>query len=456
MTGKIRGALLALALLAAPGAARAHELIDVSDLVAKLLPSVVSISAIRVTDTPAQEGKAATTERHSSIGTGFVIDPQGLIVTNKHVVAGASEVTVTFSNGTKLAANILSMAIVDIALLQVQPDKPLPAVKWGDSSQVKQGQPVIVIGSPLGYTFSVTAGIVSALERDISTSPVDDYIQTDAPINQGNSGGPLFNVEGQVVGVNTALQSRGNGGSIGIGFSIPSNDARFVVQRLLKYGRVKPGWVGLRVQALTPMLAEGVGLPRAERHAQGVIVTGLEPGASAEAHIRPGDVIFGVNDSTMRDARTYNRAVGVLDVGSTATFDVWRAGKRMAVEVKVVDWPDDVKAGQGKTPSEMAASFTDPPDLGLGLSPITPDVRSRYKIAQDIAGVAVVAVDAHSKASEVGIEPGDVILRVQTQTVSTAREFWQQVDAARMERRIRLLLLVRGPSGERWVTLPSA
>lgn len=459
--GRIRSALLALALLAAPmlatpRAARAHDPVDVSALVAKLLPSVVSISAIRVTDTPAQEGKAATTERRSSTGTGFVIDPAGLIVTNRHVIEGASEVAVTFSNGMKLSAIVLSQAIVDIALLQVQPEKPLPAVTWGDSSKLRQGQPVIVIGSPLGYTFSVTSGIVSALERDISTSPVDDYIQTDAAINQGNSGGPLFNLAGEVIGVNTALQSRGGGGSIGIGFSIPSNDAQFVVARLLKYGRVKPGWVGLRVQALTPQLADGVGLPRTERNADGVIVTGFEPDASAEGRIRVGDVIFGVNDSTMRDARTFNRAVGVLDVGGTAKFDVWRGGKRIAVEVPVVDWPDDVKAGRGRTPSEMAASFTDPPDLGMGLSPITPDVRARYKIARDLSGVAVVSVDPHSKASEVGIEPGDVILRVQSQAVGSAREFWQQVDAARMERRTRLLLLLHGPSGERWVTLPSA
>ncbi len=458
MGGFIRPALalMALLLLAAPGTARAHEPIDVSELVARLLPTVVSINAVRVTDTPAQDGRAATTERKNSTGTGFVIDPQGLIVTNAHVIEGATEVTVTFSNGRKLAANILSRAIVDIALLQVQPESPLPVAKWGDSGTVRQGQPVIVIGSPLGYTFSVTAGIVSALERDISTSAVDDYIQTDAPINQGNSGGPLFNLAGEVIGVNTALQSRGGGGSIGIGFSIPSNDAQFVVKRLQQFGRVKPGWVGLRVQALTPQLADGVGLPRKDRNAEGVIVTGFEADAPAAGKLRVGDVLLGVNDATFRDSRTFHRSIGILDVGSTAQFDTWRGGQRSMVEVPVGDWPEDAKAGRGRTMADMAANFTDPPDLGLGLSPITPDVRSRYKIDRDINGVAVVAVDQRSKASEVGIEAGDVILRVQTQTVTSVREFWQQVDAARMERRIRLLLLLHGPSGERWVTLPSA
>ena len=448
--------LAALLALAAALPARAHPPVDVADLVAELLPTVVSISTVRVVDTPAQPGKAASVVRRSSVGTGFIIDGKGLIVTNAHVVDGASEVTVTLTNGTNLAATILSKAIVDIALLQVQPEKPLPAIKWGDSNKVRQGQPVIVIGNPLGFSSSVTAGIVSALERDISTSPVDDYIQTDAPINQGNSGGPLFNLAGEVIGVNTALQSRGNGGSIGIGFSIPSNDVRFVIDRLQKFGRVKPGWVGLRVQALTPLLADGVGLPRSERFAEGVIVTGLDVGASAAGKLRAGDVIVGIGNDTVKDSRTFNRTLSVLDVGTNASFDFWRAGKRMQADVLVIDNPADVKGGQGKTMAEMAADFTDPPDLGLGLAPITPDIRLRYDIAASMTGVAVVTVDQRSKASEAGIEPGDVIQRVQTQPVTSVREFWLQVDGARRDRRTRLLLLINGPTGERWVTLPSA
>jgi serine protease Do len=351
---------------------------------------------------------------------------------------------------------VLSRAIVDIALLQVQPDRPLPPVKWGDSNNVKQGMPVIAIGNPLGYASSVTSGIISALERDIKTSPYDDYIQTDAPINQGNSGGPLFNLQGEVIGVNTALQSQGDGGSIGIGFSIPSNDAQFVIARLLQFGRVKPGWVGARVQKLTPLIADGAGMPRQERNAEGVIVTGLDIGGSAVGKLRPGDIVVGVADSTLKDARSFNRSVGILDVGTIAVFDVWRNGARMRIDIPVIDNPDDVKAGQGKSIAEMQNEFVDPADLGLGLAPLTADIRSKYEVDTGVEGIAVVAVDSHSRASEAGIEPGDVIQRVMTEPVSSVRSFWLLVDGARRDKRTRLLLLVRGPGGERWVTLPSA
>ncbi len=445
-----------LALVLGGGAAAAHDPIDVVALSARLLPSVVSIAAVKLVDTPAQKGQAAATSRKRIMGTGFVIDANGLIATNRHVVEGASEVTITLSDGSTLSATVLSKALVDIALLQVQPDKPLPPVKWGNSNTVKQGMPVIAIGNPLGYASSVTSGIVSALERDIRTSPYDDYIQTDAAINQGNSGGPLFNLQGEVVGVNTALQSQGDGGSIGIGFAIPSNDAQFVIARLLQFGRVKPGWVGARVQKLTPAIADGAAMPRSERLADGVIVTGLDIGGSAVGRLRPGDIVVGVADATMKDARTFNRSVGILDVGTTALFDIWRAGVRMKIDIPIIDNPDDLRAGQGKPAGDMASGFVDPPDLGLGLAPLTPDIRGKFDIESAVEGLAVVAVDAHSRASEAGIEPGDVIQRVMTEPVSSVRSFWLLVDGARRERRTRLLLLVRGPSGERWVTLPSA
>ncbi|MCX7380768.1 MAG: trypsin-like peptidase domain-containing protein [Alphaproteobacteria bacterium] len=450
---KLIAAALAL-LFATPAGAR--DPVDLTELAARLLPSVVSISTVRLVDTPGQKGQAATVARKRGMGSGFVLTEDGLIATNRHVIDGAHEITVTLTNGTTLSATLLSKAAIDIALLQVQPDLPLTPITWGDSSAVKQGMPVVAIGNPLGYSSSVTSGIISALERDIRTSPYDDYIQTDAPINQGNSGGPLFNLKGEVIGVNTALQSQGDGGSIGIGFSIPSNDAQFVIARLQQFGRIKPGWVGVRVQKLTPMIADAAGLPRKERNSEGAIVTGLDIGAPAIGILRPGDIVVGVGESTLKDARTFNRAVAVLDVGSTAPFDIWRAGKRMTVEIPVGDSPDDIKAGQGKAMADMANDFTDPPDLGLGLGPITADIRTRYEISTDVTGIAVVTVDPHSRSSEAGIEPGDVIQRVQMEAVGSVREFWAQVDGARRNRLTRILLLVRGPSGERWVTLPSA
>ena len=256
--------------------------------------------------------------------------------------------------------------------------------------------------------------------------------------------------------MNTALQSQGDGGSIGIGFSIPSNDAQFVIARLLKFGRVKPGWVGARVQKLTPLIADGAGMPRAERNTEGVIITGLDPAGSALGKLRPGDIIVGVADSTLKDARTFNRSVGIQDVGTTAAFDVWRGGVRMTIPVAIIDNPDDVKAGQGKSVADLQNEFVDPADLGLGLAPLTVDIRSKFEVDASVEGIAVVAVDSHSRASEAGIEPGDVIQRVMTEPVSSVRAFWLLVDGARRDKRTRLLLLVRGPAGERWVTLPSA
>ncbi len=454
---KLLAALLAVVLATQAGApATAHDPIDLTELAARLLPSVVSISTIRLIDTPAQKGQAASVARKRGMGSGFVLTEDGLIVTNRHVIEGASEITVTLTNGTNLSATLLSKAAVDIALLQVQPEHPLPPVKWGDSGAVKQGMPVVAIGNPLGYSNSVTSGIISALERDIRTTPVDDYIQTDAPINQGNSGGPLFNLKGEVIGVNTALQSQGDGGSIGIGFAIPSNDAQFVIDRLQKFGRIKPGWVGARVQKLTPAIADAAGMPRKERNAEGVIVTGLDIDAPAIGILRPGDIITAIAQSTLKDARTFNRAVGILDVGSTAAFEVWRGGQKTSIALQIGDNPFDLKFGQGTAMADMAADFTDPPDLGLGLGPITADLRTRFEISADVAGIAVVTVDPRSRASEAGIETGDVIQRVQMEPVASVREFWSQVDAARRNRHTRIMLLVRGPTGERWVTLPSA
>ena len=445
-----------LALLLGGGAAAAHDPLDMVALSARLLPSVVSIAAVKRVDTPAQMGQPAATARKRIMGTGFVIEADGLIVTNRHVVEGASEVTVTLSDGSTLSARVVSMALVDIALLQVQPEKPLAPVTWGNSNALRQGMPVIAIGTPRGYATWLTAGIVSALERDIRTSAYDDYIQTNATINPGHSGGPLFNLQGEVVGVNTAVQSQGDGGWIGIGFAIPSNDAQFVITRLLQFGRVKPGWVGVRVQTLTPAIADGAGMPRAERSAAGVIVTGLDSGGSGLGRLRPGDIVVGVADVAMKDARTFGRSVSALDVGTTAVFDIWRGGVRMTLDIPIIDNPDDIKAGQGKLAGSMANGFVDPPDLGLGLAPLTTEIRGKFGIETAMEGVAVVAVDAQSRASEAGIEPGDVIQRVMTEPVHSVRSFWLLVDGARRERRTRLLLLVRGPSGERWVTLPSA
>ena len=316
--GLLRASMFALALLGMKLPSAAAEIgVDYSPLVATLLPSVVNISTVR-TDAPDREGPATDKNtppaRRKSLGSGFVIDPTGIIATNRHVIEGAVEITVTFNDGRILGGSLMAVAAgTDLALLKVYPDAPLTAVKWGDSDKLRPGMPVIAIGNPLGYSSSVTAGIISALERDIKSSLYDDYIQTDASINQGNSGGPLFNMRGEVIGIDTAiLTTAGSSGSIGIGFALPSNDAQFIIDRLRRFGRVRPGWIGLGTQPMSSALAEAVGL----KGPGGVMVTSIRDDRPGLKDIfQLGDVLLEVDGNPIKDVRTFNRAVGGTPVG---------------------------------------------------------------------------------------------------------------------------------------------
>jgi serine protease Do len=458
----VRALLVAVVLLAVAGPSPVYAAIigDYSDLVATLLPSVVNISTIRTDTIGKDAGPSASLSRRKSLGSGFVIDPNGVIATNRHVIEGALEITVTLHDGRILGASLIAVASgADLALLRVYPDQPLPAVKWGNSDKLRQGTPVIAIGNPLGYGSSVTAGIVSALERDIKSSLYDDYIQTDASINQGNSGGPLFNLAGEVIGVNTAiLTATGSSGSIGIGFSLPANDAQFVIDRLRQFGRIRPGWIGLTTQSVTPSIAEAVRLAKQG----GVIVTSIrddKPGLKGSFQI--SDVILSVDGNDIKDVRGFNRAIGGTPVGDVVPIVIWRDGGRMALKVMVEENADDVEQGAKLAALVAAASassdaYVEPPDMGLNLSSITAELRGRFSLPNDQRGVVVLSVDQNSKAGEQGLLPGDVIERVGKQSVSTVREFWLRIDEARRDRTTKLLLLVHGTGGERWVALPSA
>jgi len=283
-------------MIAAAPAARAQEMqYDRSTLVQSLLPMVVNITALVVAATPppqmagatADPGMASSEQKHQ-LGSGFVIDAKGEIVTNYHVIDGAYEVIATFSDGTQLEAKIEAAdRLADIALLSVSPPAPLKPAEWGDSSSVKVGDPVLAIGNPLGVGLSVTGGIVSALNRDIMETPYDDYIQTDAPINHGNSGGPLFDMRGRVVGINTAIISP-TAGSAGLGFAIPANGARFVIGQLRRFGWLHPGWLGIKVQQITPDMADALGM---ETPRGSIVAHVVESGAAAAAGIQVGDII---------------------------------------------------------------------------------------------------------------------------------------------------------------------
>ena len=442
----LSGIVSAQSFRAAPGSGA-----DVPELVARLLPSVVNISTVRFEAQPA--GASATpAARRRSLGSGFVIDPAGVVMTNRHVIENVDEITVTFADGTSLGATVIASAVVDIALLRVTPAKPLQAVKWGDIFKLRQGMPVIAIGNPLGYSSTVTMGIISALDRDIASSPYDDYIQTDASVNPGNSGGPLFNLDGEVIGVNMAIGTTSDtSGSIGIAFAIPSNDAQFVANRLTEFGRIRVGWLALKVQKTSAAVAEAVGLPAP----RGVIVTGVDPAQKGLAEaIWPGDVILSVDGVEVHDVRTFNRAVGEQPVGTIAPLLVLRDGRQMVIKVQIEDNPEDMRRGTGG-PVRTAKAAPDGPDLGLNLAALTPEARTRLKLADEQPGLVIVHVEPLSPAAEQGLLAGDAILKVHRAPVRSVRDFWTKLEQARGAGRARTLLLTRSANGDRWVALPA-
>ena len=313
-----------------------------------------------------------------SLGSGFIVDPSGLIVTNNHVIEGADEVTVTLQDNTSLKATVVGRdERVDVALLKVSTDKMLPSVQFGDSDKERVGEWVLAIGNPFGLGGSVTAGIVSARGRDIRQGPYDDFIQTDAAINRGNSGGPLFNMEGQVIGINTAIYSP-SGGSIGIGFAIPANMARTVVDQIREYGHARRGWLGVRIQQVTPDIAESLGL----HEPGGAMVAGVNEGGPADqAKLRNGDIILKFNGQDVKEMRTLPRIVAETPIGQEVPVTIWRDGKQQTVQAKVGELPDDQQvAAATPGPGGGKAGKTSPTEiagLGLQLAPITPDARDK-------------------------------------------------------------------------------
>jgi serine protease Do len=436
-----------------PTAARMAGVAGWEDIAAGLLPSVVNISNIHYD--PAGPGQTMPARRES-LGSGFVIDASGIILTNKHVVADAAEISVTLSDGTVYTASLLhEAALVDVALLKIEPTQPLPPVHFGDSDKLRIGEPVLAIGNPLGFGNSVSAGIVSALDRDIHLSPYDAFIQTDAAINHGNSGGPLFDRAGEVVGMDTALYSPTDaGGSIGLGFSIPSNDLQFVIAKLLEYGWVRSGWIGVTGQTMTGPLANAVGLRRPE----GAILTDIDPkGPAARAGLRIGDVVLKVGVWDVRDVRLLNRAVSVQPVGSTAPLTYWRDGAMQSTIVTIDDSPIELKASTNrpmllKPPTLRVASD---PSLGLSLAALSPEVRARFKLDPKAGGVVVTGVADNSRAADRGILAGDVILQVDHEPVTSPAAFRQRIASVWSTLRgSDVLALVQTEKALRWVALP--
>jgi len=391
--------------------------------------------------------------RHmQSLGSGFIIDPSGVIVTNNHVIDGADEITVTLQDNTTLKATVVGHDDRwDLAVLKVTPDKPLPAVHFGDSDGSRVGDWVLAIGNPFGLGGSVTAGIVSARGRDIQQGPYDDFIQTDAAINKGNSGGPLFNMAGDVIGINTAILSP-SGGSIGLGFAIPSGEARVVVDQLRRFGRARRGWLGVRIQQVTPDIAETLGL----KGSDGALVAGVTNGGpAAHAHIQNGDVILTFNGQPLHEMRTLTRVVAETAIDSHVPVDIWRDGKRQTLQVVVAEMPDDEKPAAvvqphkpPSTPSVELSAF------GLKVAAVNDDLRQKFKLDDKQKGIVITDVTPAGLAADRGLMPGDVIVEVQQQSVAAPADLQKRLSEARGQGRKTVLLLVQSKDGMRWVPLP--
>lgn len=457
-------ALVMAVMVSGAGSALARQAPEsFADLAEKLSPAVVNISTKQLVKSPhlnempqfppgspfedlfrdffdQQQGQQKS-RRVTSLGSGFIVDASGIIVTNNHVIAQADEITVNLSDGSQLAAELVGRdPKTDLAVLKVETDKQLPFVNFGQSDKIRVGDWVLAIGNPFGLGGSVSAGIISAENRNINSGPYDSFLQTDAAINRGNSGGPLFNLNGEVVGVNTAIISP-SGGSIGIGFAIPSNIAGNVVTQLREFGETRRGWLGVRIQSVTDELAESFGLDKA----RGALVAEVTDGGPAEqAGIRVGDVILSFNDKDVPEMRDLPRIVAETKVGKKVEVEVWRDGGKKDFDV-TLGRLEDFERAEGVAAEQSDKQGSEIADLGLTLLLLNDIVREQFGIAENVEGVAVIDVESSSAAAEKGIRPGDVIVEVAQQEVSTPADIAKKVaEIRKSDKKSVLLLLNRG------------
>ncbi len=458
--------LATVLLLMVPGTARAEGPVSVADLAERLTPAVVNIStrqsvkgggqSLPMPDLPegspfreffeeffekrnkdGKQGKPRQPRNLNSLGSGFVIDPEGIIITNNHVIDGADEIQVNFADGSKLKAEIIGRdAKTDLAVLKVEPTTPLTAVPFGNSSSIRVGDWVMAIGNPFGLGGSVTLGIVSARNRNINSGPYDDFIQTDAAINRGNSGGPLFNMDGEVIGINTAIISP-SGGSIGIGFSVPSSTAVGVINQLRKFGETRRGWLGVKIQSVGEDMVESLGLDEP----RGALVADVTPTGPAEkSGIKAGDVIVNFNGKPVNEMRDLPRIVAETPVGTEVTVEVIRKGESRNISVVLGRLEEGEKIAakaEGKAPASESAEV-----LGMKLSPLTDELRAKFKIDEAIQGAVVTDVAPDSPAADKRIQPGDVISEAGEKKISAPGDVSAQVKALEKEGRNSILLLV--------------
>ena len=474
LTASALMAFLMMALVAASGTAHAKAAPEsFADLAGELLPSVVNISTTQEIEgrsgmelpklppgspfedffkeffdrnQPEQRSRKAT-----SLGSGFLFGDGSYVVTNNHVIQDADEITVILHDNTRLKAELVGRdPKTDLAVLKIKPESDLKGVKFGNSDEARVGDWVIAIGNPFGLGGTVTAGIISARGRDINSGPYDDFIQTDASINRGNSGGPMFNLKGRVIGINTAIFSP-SGGSVGIGFAIPSSVAEPVIRQLIKHGQVRRGWLGVHIQAVTEEIAETLGL----EEAAGALVANVIPDGPAEkAKIRPGDVILEFNNKKVDKMRSLPRIVADTEVGKSVPIVIWRNNEKITLSAMIEELEDTTtKTAAKDDETKKKSKAHSVKALGLRLSSINAALKKKFSLDKDAKGVVVLKVDENGPAAEKGIRPGDLIVEISQQEASGPEVIEAKVAEAKKAGRKSVLLLLEGQSGLRFVAI---
>ncbi len=422
-----------------------------ADLAEKLLPTVVNISTIQQTeklDVPLADdvdgeeaaallGTSSENEKRQALGSGFIIDEEGYIITNYHVIENASSINVVLFDNTEVEADIIGGdEKTDLALIKIEPPYKLQKAVFGNSDELRIGDWVLAIGNPFGLGGSVSAGIVSAKSRDIAAGPYDNFIQTDASINQGSSGGPMFNMKGEVIGINTALFSN-TGNNVGVGFAIPINMAGWIAGQLEQTGHVKRGWIGVTIQNNSKETAERLGL----QNTQGVIVSAIaENSPASKANLLVGDVILNLGDKEINVSKDFSRMIAESPIGKDVQLIVWRSGKIFPLSITVMEMPSisETKADeQSQTKDHILKQ------LGIKLAEITPDILKAYNLSPVTLGLIVVSVEANSDAAAQGIKKGDVILKMDKKDVMTIAAAEEYLTEAEQENNRPIMLLLQ-------------
>jgi serine protease Do len=446
--------VLGFSLIAYSSSVRAEQ--EFTDLVAKVMPSVVNIAieamGQRVKLEQSGGDLAYATYVVEYVGAGSIVDPSGLIITNRHVVKDAYEIDVTLSDGATFKGQLLGAGSgTDLAILKIDAGRPLPAIEIGNSDEVKVGEKVIAIGNPLGLASSVSAGIVSGVRRSMKSLPQYEFIQTDASINHGNSGGPLINMKGQMIGIDNQIWSDTmGGGSIGLGFAIPSNDAQFILTHVRQYGRPRLGWIGVRVQTVTPRMAEGL---QFKEPGGAIIANVAENSPAAEAGLKAGEIVIGIEGKKVSDYRTIDQIVS-RSRGETIPVRVWSAGKIRVVHVSVTEFPDSPWVSYKSDKADPDVVFSKVTDAGFEVADLTDELRALFHLKSQTTGPVVTVVADNTAASQAGLRRGDLIKKVLMDDVGSRAELEQRLQEMHQRGQRNAFLYVGGVNDARWVTIP--